>query len=69
MVLQALQNLRTADLKVRELLNGSERSWVVGWLTSRNGVNGALWREEDGARLEVEYDAANTKEQAAVAAG
>ena len=52
-----LQNLRTADLEVRERLNGLERNWVIGMLVSRNGVSGALWRGENGFRLSVEYDA------------
>ena len=51
------QNLRTAELVVREQLNGLEKSWVIGRLVSRSGVNGALWRGEGGLRLSVEYDA------------
>lgn len=57
MVWNELQNLRTADLEVRERLNGLEKDWVTGLLVSRNGVNGALWRGENGLRLSVEYDA------------
>jgi len=50
------QNLRTADLVVRERLNGLEKSWVLGRLVRHSGVTGALWRGEQG-RLSVEYDA------------
>ena len=57
MVWDELQNLRTADLDVRERLNGLEKNWVIGMLVSRTGVNGALWRGENGFRLSVEYDA------------
>jgi hypothetical protein len=49
------QNLRTADLEVREQLNGLEKSWVIGHLVQHNGVSGALWRPQQ--RLRVEYDA------------
>ena len=52
-----LQNLRTANLDVRERLNGSEKNWILGLLGSRSGVNGALWRGEDGLMLSVQYDA------------
>jgi len=52
-----LQNLRTADLEVRERLNGRDKNWVIGMLVSRNGVNGAAWRDDNGLRLSVEYDA------------
>lgn len=51
------QNLRTADLDVRERLNDLEKGWLIGRLVSRNGVNGAIWRGENGLRLSVEYDA------------
>ena len=51
------QNLRTANLVVRERLNGLEKSWVIGRLVHHSGVTGALWRDEDGLRLSVEYDA------------
>ena len=52
-----LQNLRTADLEIRERLNGCDKNWVIGMLVSRNGVNGAAWRDDNGLRLSVEYDA------------
>lgn len=52
-----LQNLRTADLEVRERLNGRDKNWVIGMLVSRNGINGAAWRDDNGLRLSVEYDA------------
>jgi hypothetical protein len=51
------QNLRKADLDVREQLNSLERSWVIGRLVAQHGVNGALWRHGEAARLSVEYDA------------
>ena len=57
MVWDELQNLRTADLEVRERLNDPEKNWVLGLLVSRAGVNGALWRGGDALRLSVEYDA------------
>jgi hypothetical protein len=57
MVWDKLQNLKTADLQVREALNGPEKNWIIGLLMSQNGVNGALWRGENGVRLSVEYDA------------
>jgi hypothetical protein len=50
------QNLRTANLEVRERLNGLEKSWVIGRLVEQKGVSGALWRPEQ-PRLSVEYDA------------
>jgi hypothetical protein len=52
-----LQNLRTADLQVREQLSDREKNWVVGQLVSRAGVNDARWRREKGLRIVVEYDA------------
>jgi hypothetical protein len=53
-----IQNLKTADLQVREQLNSLEKTWVIGRLVSHSGVNGALWRGQDrGLRLTVEYDA------------
>jgi hypothetical protein len=52
-----LQNLRTAELEVRDRLNGPEKNWVIGMLVARPGVNGALWRGANGLRLSVEYDA------------
>ncbi len=51
------QNLRTAELVVREQLNGLEKIWVIGRLVSRSGVNGALWGGQGGLGLRVEYDA------------
>ena len=50
------QNLRTANLEVRERLNGLEKSWVIGRLVEQKGISGALWRPEQ-PRLSVEYDA------------
>ncbi len=57
MLWDELQNLRTAELTVRERLNDPERKWVIGRLIARNGVNGALWRGSNGLRLSVQYDA------------
>lgn len=51
------QNLRTANLEVRERLNGLEKSWVIGRLVEQKGINGALWRPDQPLRLNVEYDA------------
>jgi hypothetical protein len=57
MAWDGLQDLRAAHVDVRERLNDSEKNWVLGLLVSRSGVNGALWRGENGLRLSVEYDA------------
>jgi len=51
------ENLRTADVQVRERLNNLERSWVVGRLVAQPGVNGASWRGDSSPRLSIEYDA------------
>jgi hypothetical protein len=51
-----IQNLRSVDLEVREQLNPRERSWVIGRLVARSGVNGALWRGAQ-PRVSIEYDA------------
>jgi hypothetical protein len=51
------QNWRTADLEVRERLNGSEKSWVIGRLVAQSGINGARWRSQQSQRLSVQYDA------------
>jgi hypothetical protein len=52
-----VQNLRRADLDVRERLNAPERNWVIGWLVARSGVNGVLWCGAQ-PRLSIEYAAA-----------
>ena len=51
------QNLRTANLEVRERLNGLEVSWVLGRLVAHSAVSGALWRTGERSCLSVEYDA------------
>lgn len=51
-----IQNLRSVDLEVREQLNAAARSWVIGRLVARSGVNGALWRGAE-PRVSIEYDA------------
>jgi hypothetical protein len=51
------QNLRTANVEVRERLNGPERNWVIGRLVAQKGISGALWRPEQPSRLTVDYDA------------
>jgi len=50
-------NMKTAELDVRDHLNGLEREWVIGRLISRGGVRGALYQGDDAHRLVVEYDA------------
>ena len=49
----AIQNLRSVDLEVREQLN-PPNDWVIGRLVARSGVNGALWRGAQ-PRGRIEY--------------
>jgi hypothetical protein len=55
----SLRNLRTADFKLGEGLNPSERRWLVSRLLERKGVASVRYSPESPT-LHIEYDGERT---------
>jgi hypothetical protein len=56
-IFDGIRNLRVSQIQLRERLEGRERDCVVGHLLAKRGVRDVEYRDDDRARLVVEYDA------------
>ena len=56
---EAIRDLRTSTIELRESLPGRERSWLVGRLRASRGIRDVDYSTgARGGRLTVQYDAA-----------